>query len=190
MSKTIPFEYAFHNYWVYPEKNQDILVIQWTFNEKYSKYIIKQGSISQEEHLFDTNPMTEESNHYWQDYVDLGSAQLIYNLVKKYDFSLIKSNLTYFKNYIKCEDVSYYDFSMDHANLISDALDSLKNYYYQTHDETIMSIYNQFDEVCDKHFFSGIGISEKSPVWDLSAKEEIDNQLNKIIQFFESNSAQ
>lgn len=119
MKKTIPFDVRFNPYHVYTSKNT-ILVVK--YNKFYSKYEIDDGEIIHKEQHLESNPMKEDENYYWEDYVSLKTIQKIYLLVTKFNYETIIHSLNFLKGYFNCDDVSVKDVSMDHSSASLDQL--------------------------------------------------------------------
>lgn len=190
MSHTLPSRSM--PYKIFLEENGGcVLSIDWQ-NGKHSIYWLDENGeeIKSEQFKDDAyNPSNgQEEEYYYMDYLSGDTMRKIITLTTVYSCETIILAFDLYKGYFSCEDVQYKDFDMQHANMLSDYLDYIKQLYLFTGDEVYNSKYKESDEFLDRYFFCSFSGFQRDE-WNDEDKISIKRFFEDAITFLRNTSS-
>lgn len=176
MNKTIPMELRYYKHKIYTSLDCVDLVV-W-FNESNISHfqINPQGEMLFHANNLSSNPLSnKQEDYYYLDHCSIDQLQALEPLRMKFDLSSMISNLNFVKEYLTLDEVSIKDFSMEHANILSDAVSCLQQLYFFCELEGLHKSKEKIDQLMDNYLLF--------PKQDLNEeiKSVIKNDLNFVI---------
>lgn len=185
MNKTIPMELRYHKHHIYTSADfLELVVVYNRANISYYK-INENGEIIEHNSNLTSNPcLNQEENYYYLDYASLPQLQALDPLRQKFDLTYVIHNLTFVRDFFNLRDVSLANFSMDHANIITDTMACLKQLNVFDADESYVISYNKLDNICDNYL-----MFPKQEL-DEERKKFLFDELSYVINILEHNNAE